>query len=499
MKISQHITPYLLIAISSFLSSVDNVTAFSGTSRQSRSPYALSSGQFGAARTNERHVLHMSNTMTDAEDRLRQRDSSKLSALSISTDQSESLQSDGSLQNPDFSSLAAVLSCSLLITENTVGAGALVLPSLTAETGLLTASSIFSALYVLNLISGFLIAEVSINQYETSGSQAPSSFKDLADESLKNKDIGNIVSLISLLTNISIQTFALVRGGSIMSSALLGGAVDPALMSTSFALMLGVVCTVCSSTALSYVASGAVMVLFTSFAGLLLPGIANVQDPVATIFASGTSDSLFSAVSHAAPILYSSMIYQNIVPSVAKILSYDRSKTKSALVLGSLFPTLLYLGWCFASNGGGVTGAASGATLTAFSFATIWGSAMAGVMSIGEEFQSLFSDKSATASSGDEPLSLPSVVAAVLIPLAIGLSLSHGDGDSSGALSLAGGYGSPMLYGLLPVLMAFRQRREDGLAEPMVPGGDAVLGLLATATGGFIAQHFLADISGMFH
>ena len=43
------------------------------------------------------------------------------------------------------------------------------------------ASLVLTAMYMIHLFSGLLIAEVAINQYEASSCDVPSSFKEFAD------------------------------------------------------------------------------------------------------------------------------------------------------------------------------------------------------------------------------------------------------------------------------------------------------------------------------
>lgn len=75
--------------------------------------------------------------------------------------------------------------------------------------------------------------------------------------------------------------------------------------------------------------------------------------------------------------------------------------------------------------------------------------------------------------SGISPLS-----AAAAISLPLGLVLCSSGGDLTPALSLAGGLGVPLLYGILPVWMAWKG--QDQMDSPLVPMGSmGVLGTMA--------------------
>jgi len=62
------------------------------------------------------------------------------------------------------------------------------------------------------------------------------------------------------------------------------------------------------------------------------------------------------------------------------------------------------------------------------------------------------------------------------------------------ALSLAGGYGMTLLYGILPPMMAFVNRREEGSGRLLV-GGEGVLLLLWAAGCGFFGLRLFEDLS----
>lgn len=98
-------------------------------------------------------------------------------------------------------SIVPIGSAALLITSNTVGAGMMTLPQLAAGPGILATSGLMLGTYILNLISGLLIAEVSINQYESSDDalkNVPSSFKELTDVNFESLQVGTFVSTVSM-------------------------------------------------------------------------------------------------------------------------------------------------------------------------------------------------------------------------------------------------------------------------------------------------------------
>ena len=350
----------------------------------------------------------------------------------------------------------------------------------------------------MNLISGLIIAEVAIKQHDSSGEDPPSSFKEFADANLDIPMAGTIISCISFFVNTCIMSFDLTRAGQILSD--IAGGVDPFVVSVGVGALVAGLGITQNAKNLSGIASMAVTALFASFAGLLLPGLANVHDPIAVFTTPGTSSDVMTGISQAAPIILMTCVYQNIVPSVTKILNYDRTKVVTAMVLGSALPLCMFLAWCFASIGGGIDPSvgAAGPLLTAFSLAAVSGSSIGSVMSISGEVESFISKPSTVQETKDEEshrFSTPSVLLSVAVPLAAAYMFAGGE-DFTAALSVSGAYGTPLLYGAIPVAMAWTQRRRLKRANDLVPGGTATLGGLGAGALAFMGQELFQDISG---
>mmetsp|Transcript_18570 Transcript_18570/g.28668 ORF Transcript_18570/g.28668 Transcript_18570/m.28668 type:complete len:589 (+) Transcript_18570:180-1946(+) len=435
-----------------------------------------------------------------------------------------------------------ILTTSLLITGNTIGAGTLVMPEIAAGPGMAVSTAVFAAAYVMNLLSGLAIAEVAINQYETSHSQVPSSFKEFAQTNLESDVVAHGIAMMSMFVNMCVLAFNLGHLGELFTPSVEIG----------FAGLLTVMGLTMSSSKLGNVASLAVTGLFATLAALIVPGLASISSPLMNVFwtpgvdATGTTASIIESAGQAAPIILTSMVYQNIVPSVTKILNYDRTKIVATLILGSFLPMMIYELYSFVVLGGGCSSEGTSPLLmTAFAITTIVGSSIACVMSIAEELESYVStaiERTTTSSTlGQEEeeeevsyfatsdfaasttfqqqqqptpttklveeveqqqdkdvlFSLPSILASVGVPLAVGLALGNGD-DLTASLRLAGSYGSPLLYGAIPALMAWKQRQQISSSSTsssnLLPGGQSSLALLASGSALFIMEEFSKDI-----
>lgn len=426
-----------------------------------------------------------------------------------------------------------IVAGSFLVTSNTIGAGMMVLPDVFGGPGLLPSSGILVGTYLINLLSGLLIAEVAIKQKEKSGSQVPSSFKEFTDVNFQSELSGNLIGFISVFVNWCTLAFSFVRAGNLASEAteslfhststmpdILSGLDISQVGASSVALALAIIVCTQGYKTLSAVASASVVLLFASFAVLLLPGLAGVEHPIATILAQGTyatpeldgsTTSFVDAFSQALPFIVFMTSYQNIVPSVTKLLDYDRTKSVLAVVIGSIVPVFMYLSWCYAVLGGGIDTSLGGGglALTAFSVSSITGSSLAGLMSIVEEFESFFSSDSPdvdfdnTSSPPDKKFSsLPSAVLGVVPPLLAGILFAGGD-EFNAALSSAGGFASPILYGIVPVAIIWIQRTAQKSAEEvgetekseepkdLIPGGSFSLVILAAASTALLGKQIL--------
>mmetsp|Transcript_21504 Transcript_21504/g.28283 ORF Transcript_21504/g.28283 Transcript_21504/m.28283 type:complete len:542 (+) Transcript_21504:40-1665(+) len=412
----------------------------------------------------------------------------------------------GMTNSVDLSGVGQVISAALLITGNTVGASIMVLPNTAASIGLAMSSAVWLGVYMINLVSGLMIAEVAINQKEASGDEAPSSFKDFVDSNLDNQMMGNCVGLTSVFINTCVLAFSITRAGDMLGTNIPG--LDSTQGALGFSALLAATLSTQTNVSLSRVTSGAVTCLFATFGALLLPGLASLQDPMAVYATPGTSEGVVDAILTAAPIFVQCAIWQNIAPTVTRLLDYDRTKTLVAMVAGSAIPIIMQFAWSLAVLGGGVDVSVSsgGPVLMGFMVASLVGSSIACGMSIAGELDSLLpseqSENKDASLSNESAFPLTSSLLAVAPALAAGVVFSGGEGATA-ALSYAGAYGSPLLYGLLPLALVLIQRNAsknggDFLEETksLVPGGMVSMSALAAASVGCVMQQLSSDLGG---
>jgi len=393
-----------------------------------------------------------------------------------------------------------IFSSAFLITTNTIGPSIMVIPGAMAGPGIAISSIAMTGVWGVNLLSALLIAEVAINQYEASSCDVPSSFKDFAEINLQSKIGGLFVSFLCIFVNWCVVSFNLIQMGEIVVSNIQtcsDGILDisnvPHATAVNYAATIGTVGFTAlvgtqTNRYLSGVASLCCLGLLTTFASILLPGLASVQSNPLTEMAyiSSPSGSLENDIFGSLPIFVSVLTFQNMVPTVVKMLSYDRKKCVFALSMGSIVPLFMQLSFSYAVLGGGIdmnlgTG---GPLLKLFSTVSVLGSTMACVMSLAGEFDShldveinnsminfegtttVVSPATSALDSkqqeeSDDIASIPALTLAVFPPLLAGLIFSGGK-EFVDAISISGSYASPLLYGIIPMILAWNQRNSGG-------------------------------------
>lgn len=424
-------------------------------------------------------------------------------------------------QGASFQSLwFPVLSSALLITGNTFGAGSLVLPKLAAGPGLGVSAAVFGVAYGVNLLSGLTLASVAITQRENSvatesgqTSEIPASFQEFVQANLQSPELAVLMSGVSFAINSLVLAFDISRVGLMFQ----GADLDPMLINAMWSAALVALVATQTQERVSQVASLCVIALFASFGTLLIPGLASLTNPLADwLSAPGTAandPSMFwNSLGELTPVVVMCTTFQNIVPTTVKFLNYDRMKSYLAILLGSFLPLAMYIAWCWACLGqGGIDLEATlgvlgnNPFLTIFALASLAGSSIGCSLSCASEMDIFIKKRGKTTLEehneqefDNERFQLPSVLATVGLPFGLNAFCAHG-GDLTSALHVAGGLGSPILYGTIPVLMALKQtRKEEGTNSFGILG----LGVLGAASTGMlcgnIADLVTATIPGVF-
>lgn len=186
----------------------------------------------------------------------------------------------------------------------------------------------------------------------------------------------------------------------------------------------------------------------------------------------------WSAVAHGEliPVLFVSCVYHNIVSTVTMRLEGDRRKVRRAIIGGSAVPVIMFLAYNAAILGSDGSGGANHLAIEIFSVLAIATSFVGFVEGLTE----LWSDLRQTIGSKYSGKNTRwQDFAATLFPPVVFASTSPD--IFLKALDVAGTYGIAVLFGGIPALMAWRNRRERATKDfgRILGGGDVVLSAVA--------------------
>eukprot|EP00889_Picochlorum_renovo_P005402 jgi/Picre1/32432/NNA_007778.t1 len=359
-----------------------------------------------------------------------------------------------------------------------------------------------------------LLAEVNINlmeiQAEEEEEEATSSSSSSSDtiltlrtmaEKTLGKGVGKAATGIYLSLSYCLLVAYLTKVGEIFSFAS-DGKLQSGTMVDVFALgslgmfMFG------GPMFADKLNQGLTSVLVALFMSILALGMAHTN---LDVLFGGDSVQSFQAVGPAIPIMFLSLVYHDLIPLICSYLGGDRKRTQQALVFGSLVPLAMFISWEAVTlsffkeyNASGIHSAvytsghidpvnlmisASGSPLIGslvqgFSFVAIATSFLGTTMGVSETIRSEASEFETDDEKklSDDVLRNVGLTATLIPPL---LFTTSGDPKAFiQVLSVAGGYGMTLLYGIFPPLMAWKLRETMKAPKYAVPGGNLMLGSL---------------------
>jgi tyrosine-specific transport protein len=400
----------------------------------------------------------------------------------------------------------STLGAAALVAGTTIGAGILALPTATAAAGFVPSSAALVGAWAYMTMSGLLIAELSLNQMGVSGKPG-SGLLQLFENNL-GPNLAKVGSGAYFFLHYAVMVAYIAQGGSnlngFLQNAGLSSLADiPASGQVLFAgaTALALFCAEASQVAtLNNVLVLGVVVSFLGIVGI------------------GASTADFSAlldpihqhpeeVLNAFPILFLSLVFQNIVPTVVNQLEGDRTKITKAIVGGTSVPLLMFLAWNGVILGnvlahdptslgtidpvallqsGTQGGPLLGTLIGAFSELALITSLIGFVYGLLDAL----TDVAKLPVKGPEfEKWKPALFAGVFLPP---LALSTNPGIFYDALEYGGAFGVSTLFLVLPPLMVWKARYGDDTTPltttPMVPFGKIPLGSMYKAAGTLIIE-----------
>ena len=358
-----------------------------------------------------------------------------------------------------------------LIAGTALGAGVLAFPVATAEIGFVPSAVALIPAWIYMTMSGLLLAELHLNRMAETGK--------VQHQLLDLVNLGkpwNAVATGSLLAvEYALVAFYLSQqqvtelGNPILFAGVLGSAV------AGFS---------------SKVRQNMNAVLFAS--ALLAFGAATVTSGSISV-SSLLTDQHPELVLNCLPILFMSLVYQSVVPTVVSQLEGDRTKITQAVIGGTTLPFLTMLIWnAFSLGGANLDGPAA----TCFTSLALLTSLMSLTSSLATGWESLLTtnsqdDTEPTIVSSNDTWKRCAMVALALLPPLAFQQLSEDSNNAFTALEYAGIFGASTLFLILTPIAAWNQRyRSDKpiVTKPMVPFGKIPLGSMWKAAATLIIE-----------
>jgi tyrosine-specific transport protein len=383
----------------------------------------------------------------------------------------------------------SVLGSTALIAGTTVGAGILALPAVTLPSGVVPSTVLLIAVWLYALVSGLLIAEVTLNTMRLVG--RPS----LGLLTMIERTLGTLGARVAggayLFLHYALLVAYVAQGGEILVSAVekvLGMQnILPAWVgTTAFTLLFGGIMYLGRERFVEKLNSAFVAIVLASFLGLLLLGTTHLNT-------SSFSFQDWSALPPAVSVMFVALFYHNVVPTVVTQLEGDARKIRQSIFIGSAIPLVMFLAWNAVILGSVspdmVHGTSSGETV--FDPLQILRGGGAGewlgvLVSIFSEFAIVTSfigfvygllDFFKDISASNEPFKrLPLYSLILFPPMSLGVLNPR---VFLTALDYAGTFSVSVLGGIIPALMIWKQRREqeqsNSISQRLVPGGQVTL------------------------
>lgn len=427
-------------------------------------------------------------------------DSGEVSRMFSALEYSKSEQ--GSLKAQHSS--GSVVGAASLVAGTMVGAGILALPTATAPVGFLPSTAAMGVAWLYMTMSGLLIAELSINRLVQSGKPGQGML-DLYEETL-GPTWSKVGSVAYFFLHYALMVAYIAQGGVNIEGAL--GAVGlsqlssiPGIGQISFASVCASGLFIASPSAIEKANNLFVLILGSAFIGIVGLG-ASTADFSSLVDLSNQHP---EQVAGAFPIIFLSLVYQNIVPTVVNQLEGDRSKITQAIVTGTTFPTLMFLAWnavvlgnvqgadlsnidplaLLQSGSGG--NALLGNLVTLFSSLAIVTSLIGFVYGLLDALTDVF--QLPQEGPAYEEWKAPLFALVFLPPLALSLADPE---IFYKALDYGGAFGVSTLFLVLPPFMIWGQRYGEDkpplITKPMVPFGKLSLGSMWKAAGTLILE-----------
>jgi tyrosine-specific transport protein len=388
-----------------------------------------------------------------------------------------------------------------LVAGTTIGAGVLAVPAATAAAGFLPSSAAMLVAWFYMTMSGLLIAELTLNRMGGTG-RPGLGLLDLYNNSL-GRTWGAVGSAAYMFLHYAVMVAYVAQGGANLAQVLPWDSVPDGVGPAAFVSVCAVALFNANRDVVEKVNNGLVVGVAATFLAIVAVG-AQTADFGALVNISNQHP---EHVVDCFPILFLSLVFQNVVPTVVDQLEGDRSKITKAIIAGTTAPLLLFLAWnavvlgnvagtgvdlsvvdpvALLQSGGGA--GLLGPLVTGFSTLAVVTSLIGFTYGLRDGWADLL--KLDTKSADFEAKSKLPLFALIFGPP---LALACANPDIFyDALEYGGAFGVSTLFLILPPLMVWKERYGDDqtplATKPMVPFGKLPLGSMWKAAGTLILE-----------
>jgi tyrosine-specific transport protein len=384
----------------------------------------------------------------------------------------------------------SVLGSTALIAGTTVGAGILALPAVTLPSGIVPSTSGLITVWLYALVSGLLVAEVTLNTMRTEG-RASIGFLGVVEKTL-GKLGAQIAGGAYLFMHYALLVAYITEGGEILGYAaakIWSVQILPTWVgTTTFTLLFGGIMYFGREKFIEKLNSAFVGIVIVSFLGLLFLAGRHIQS-AQLLFQD------WSALGSAISVMSVALFFQNVVPLVVAQLEGDARKIRQSIFIGSVIPLIMFLAWNAVILGSvspdmlhgtsdgktvfdplqilraGGAGEWLGVLVCVFSEFAIATSFIGFVYGLLDLFKDIF-----LIAQGKFSSRLPLYSLVLFPPMTLG---TLNPSIFFTALDYTGTFSISVLGGIIPALMSWKQRQEqknsDSINQPLVPGGKVTL------------------------
>lgn len=383
----------------------------------------------------------------------------------------------------------SVLGSTALIAGTTVGAGILALPAVTLPSGIIPSTSGLIAVWLYALVSGLLVAEVTLNTMRTEG-RVSIGFLGVVEKIL-GKLGAKMAGGAYLFMHYALLVAYITQGGEILGYAaakIWSVQILPTWMgTTTFTLLFGGIMYLGREKFIEKLNSAFVGIVIVSFLGLLFFAGRHIQS-AQLLFQN------WSALGSAISVMSVALFFQNVVPLVVTQLEGDAGKIRQSILIGSVIPLIMFLAWNAVILGSvspdmrydtsdgrtvfdplqilraGGAGEWLGVLVSIFSEFAIVTSFIGFVYGLLDLFGDIFLAQSKLSNR------FPLYSLVLFPPMTLG---TLNPSIFFTALDYTGTFSISVLGGIIPALMSWKQRQEqensDSTNQLLVPGGKVTL------------------------